>query len=195
MSLGAGGEGSQAKDLGTYGATFEIVEDNFLTRIQERLANLEKSGKMKDHQQELIKRVKESVLIPSPVEGLKIVIENSIKEYDPTFILDRDIKDHEGNLIGGKGTHYNPLDYMSFGIPLLFIDADNDQQMNWSLSQEGKIVLVKGSPISLETKYQRQFYFDQGGSIVSKLGIDQIPAKVFQEGKKLKIKFVKLSDK
>lgn len=190
-----GGGMIQAKDLGSYGTTFDILEENLLARIQEKLSILEKSGEMKSHQLALTKRVNERVLRPLPVEGLSLVTQNSVKEYDPTFILDQDIKDHEGNLIGEKGTRYNPLDYMSFGVPLLFIDGDDDQQVNWSLSQEGKIVLVNGSPILLENQHQKPFYFDQKGAIAKRLDIDQIPAKVSQDGKKLRIEFVNLSEK
>lgn len=192
LLIGGRGGDTEAKDLGSYGPTFDIVEENFLVRIQEKLAVLEKSGKMKDHQLELTKRVKERVLRPVPVGGLTVVTKNSVKEYDPTFILDQDIKDHEGNLIGKKGAIYNPLDYRPFGVPLFFIDGDDANQVSWALSGQGKIVLIKGSPLTLFKEFQHQFFFDQGGSIVKKFGIDQIPAKVSQEGKKLKIEFIKL---
>lgn len=187
------GEG-WSKDFGSYGQTFEVIEENLLNRIQEQLAAINESGKMAEHQSTLTKRVNERVMRPVPVEGMTVVSQNSVKEYDPTFILDQDIRDHEGNLIGEKGAQYNPLDYRPFGIPLLFIDGDNDQQVSWSLSQEGKTVLVKGSPISLEKQYQKPFYFDQGGAIAKRLGIDKVPAKVSQDGKKLRIDFVKISE-
>lgn len=184
---------SDSKDLGSYGQTFDISEENILKRIQEQLSIMESSGKIKEHQLLLTKRVNDRVMRPVPVEGLGDVQENSVKEYDPSFILDQDIRDHEGNLIGEKGSRYNPLDYMSFGAPLIIIDGDNDHHVNWSLSQEGKVVLVKGSPLSLENQYRKAFYFDQGGSITKRLGIDKVPAKVSQDGKILRIDFIDLT--
>lgn len=179
--------GGEAKDLGVYGTTFEIREENFLTHIQKKLTDLERSGKIKSHQEELIKRVQDRIERPVPIKGLQKAKSNSVKEYDPSFVLDRDIKDHEGRLIAAKGTFYNPLDIVSFGEPLLLIDGDDENHVQWALNQKGKCVLTSGSPVALERQYKRPFFFDQSGIIVKKLGIDEIPAMVSQSGNKLRI--------
>jgi conjugal transfer pilus assembly protein TraW len=182
------GEGS-AKNLGTYGPTFEIAEPNLLEMIQQKLQSLQDSGKIELHQQEIQKRVEARIKRPKPVPGINKAETSSSRLYDPSFVLNEDIKDHQGRSLGKVGSSYNPLDYSLFGEPFLFIDGDDLVQLQWALSQPGKIVLVSGSPLELEQQYQRPFYFDQGGILTKKFAIDQVPARVSQQGKMLLIEF------
>ena len=132
-------------------------------------------------------RVRQSIDRPRPVEGLQKATTYQLRDYDPSFILDKDIKDHEGNLIATAGTKYNPLDYHSFGKPILLIDGDDVSQVAWSLNQEGKIVLTKGAPLLLTKEYKRTFFFDQAGVLVNKLGVSKVPTRVSQKDKVLLI--------
>ena len=91
-----------------------------------------------------------------------------------------------------KGEKHNPLDKVSFGKPLLFIDGDEKDQIEWALSQEGKIILVKGAPLELEKTYKHLFFFDQGGVLVEKFGLTETPARVSQQGKHLLIEAMPL---
>ena len=36
-------------------------------------------------------------------------------------------------------------------------------------------------------RYSRMFYFDQGGKLVKKFGIEQVPARVSQDARVLKV--------
>ncbi|MBM3632386.1 MAG: type-F conjugative transfer system protein TraW [Alphaproteobacteria bacterium] len=176
-----------AKDLGTIGTTFEIVEKSLLKVIEEKLHDLQVSGKLAEHQKELQMRVRQSIDRPRPVEGLQKTTTYQSRDYDPSFVLDKDIKDHEGNLIAIAGTRYKPLDYYSFGKPLLLIDGDDTSQVKWALSQEGKIVLTRGKPMLLTKEHKRTFFFDQGGLLVKKFDISKIPVRVSQKDKVLLI--------
>jgi conjugal transfer pilus assembly protein TraW len=178
-----------AKNLGMYGQTFEIAELSLLEVIEQRIKNLKESGKLDLHQQEIQKRVEERIKRPKPVQGIKMAEHHSSRLYDPSFVLKEDIKDHQGRSLGKVGSSYNPLDYVSFREPFLFIDGDDLAQLQWALSQPGKIVLVSGSPIELEQHYQKPFYFDQGGILTKKFAINQVPARVSQQGKMLLIEF------
>lgn len=174
-----------AKDLGIVGTTFEIHEKSLLKIIEERLQDLQTSGKLMDYQKELQKRSLHSVEHPQCVEGLQNATKYQSREYDPSFVLDKDIKDHEGNSIASAGTKYNPLDYHSFGKPLLLIDGDDISQVAWALNQEGKIVLTQGAPLLLTKEHKRTFFFDQGGLLVKKFDISKIPVRVSQKDKVL----------
>lgn len=178
---------SEAKDLGIVGTTFEIHEKCLLKSIEERLQDLQTSGKLEKHQIELEMRVRQSIDRPRPVKGLQKTTTHQSKDYDPTFVLDKEIKDHEGNLIAIAGTRYNPLDYHSFGKPLLLIDGDDTSQVKWALSQEGKIVLTQGKPMLLTKEHKRTFFFDQAGVLVKKLGVSKVPTRVSQKDKVLLI--------
>ncbi|MBX9804808.1 MAG: type-F conjugative transfer system protein TraW [Alphaproteobacteria bacterium] len=183
-----------AKDLGVIGTTFEIVEKSLLKVIEERLQDLQTSGKLAEHQKELQERVRQSIDRPRPVEGLQKTTTYQSRDYDPSFVLDKDIKDHEGNMIATAGTKYNPLVYHSFGKPLLLIDGDDALQVNWALSQEGKIVLTQGTPLQLTKEHKRTFFFDQGGVLVKKLGLSKVPTRVSQKDKVLLIEEITLKD-
>jgi conjugal transfer pilus assembly protein TraW len=176
-----------AKDLGVIGTTFEIVEKSLLKVIEEKLQDLQVSGKLADYQKDLQERVRQSIDRPQAVEGFQKATTYQSREYDPSFVLNKDIKDHEGNLIATAGTKYNPLDYHSFGKPFLLIDGYDAAQLKWALSQDGKIVLTQGTPLQLTKENKRTFFFDQRGVLVKKLGLSKVPARVSQKDKLLLI--------
>ena len=176
-----------AKDLGTIGTTFEIQEKSLLKVIEERLQELQATGKLAEHQKELQMRVRQSIDRPRPVEGLQKTTTYQSRDYDPSFVVSKDIKDHEGNLIATAGTKYNPLDYHSFGKPILLIDGDDISQVAWALNQEGKILLIHGAPLHLTKEHKRTFFFDQAGVLVKKLGVSKVPTRVSQKDKVLLI--------
>lgn len=179
-----------AKDLGVIGQTFEIKERSLVEVIQEKLNRLQQSGEIVLHQQELQRRVEASIERPVAVSAIKKATAYKKHTYDPTLVLSADIKDHKGRVFAKKGETYNPLDYLSFGDPLLFIDGDDPDQVQWSLKQKGKRVLVKGAPLSLSRQHHTPFYFDQGGSLTTKLGIFEVPARVSQDHKVLVVEIL-----
>jgi conjugal transfer pilus assembly protein TraW len=50
-----------------------------------------------------------------------------------------------------------------------------------------KPILVNGGPMDLMRRWKKRVYFDQGGSMVKRLGIENVPALVTQDGKRLRI--------
>ena len=54
------------------------------------------------------------------------------------------------------------------------------------------MICTGGSPVKLEDEYKLDFYFDQEGEIIKKLGIKAVPAVVMQEGKMLRVREVRL---
>jgi conjugal transfer pilus assembly protein TraW len=174
-----------AKNLGVYGQTFEIKEKSLLEVIQQRLMALQDSGKLQLYQEKIQKRVEESIKRPKPVEGIRQAETYQSIIYDPTITVSQDLKDYQGNVFAHKGQKINPLDYQSFGKPLLFINGDEPSQVSWALRQEGKIVLVQGTPLDLEQNHRVTFYFDQGGALTKKFGINQVPVRVSQRDNQL----------
>ena len=179
-------------DHGKQAHTFRVKERSLLEYIKEQLEKANNAGKIKELQQEYTKKAKEKILSPAPVPGITNTTNSRIFYFDPTYLQKENIKDHKGNILIKAGTTVNPLDHLSWGEPLLFIDGTSKEQLRWAMAQEGKITLVKGSPVNLYKKYNRWFYFDQGGLITSKFGISGVPARISQEGKKLKIEEVRL---
>jgi conjugal transfer pilus assembly protein TraW len=176
-----------AKELGVYGETFPIAEENLLTVIQNKLKGMAADGSIAHTQQEIARKAGRKILRPSPVNGLLKTQTPRRWFYDPSVTVESNIKDHKGNLIAAKGSVLNPLDKMSWGVPLLLFDGDDPEQIAWAETQHvlAKWVLVKGSPVDLEEKLKRPVYFDQAGMLVNKFGIQQVPCRISQKDKKL----------
>ena len=82
---------------------------------------------------------------------------------------------------------------VSLSRHLLFFDGRDARQVGHARQliafYQGlvKPILTDGQPLELSRKWKTQVYFDQGGSLVRKLGIVRVPSLVTQEGKKLRI--------
>lgn len=177
----------EAKVLEDQGTTFAIREESLLSVLERRLASVRTSGRWSALEEDFKKRVVERVWDPVPVAGVSKTREARQFYYDPSFTVQEDIKDVQGRLIQARGKKFNPLEVVSWGEPLLLIQGDDAAQVSWALAQQGKITLVTGSPLRLQESHQRSFYFDQGGTIVKRFHIRQVPARIIQAGKKLLI--------
>jgi len=184
------------KDFGVVGTTFEILEEDLLEVIEKRLKKLEEEGSLQEHQQKIAKQAQEKIKRPKAVEGVHHTTKPRSFIYDPSITVPYDLKDHQGKIFHAKGTKVNSLDYKSLSKPLLFIDGDDEAQVDWAKEQNpnSQIILIKGSPFELMEKLDRSVYFDQEGVLVKKLGIEQVPAKVTQQEKHLLIEEVVLKE-
>ncbi len=181
-----------AKDFGIEGHIFSIIEEDFLEVINVRLNKID----WEKFNQKIQNQTKEYVERPTSVSGITKAKEKKEFFYDPTYVLDQDIKDYTGRLIHSAGTVVNPLEFTKLNDALLFIDGDDYFQVNFALEQyktkneKLKIILVKGSLLKLQRKEKIWIYFDQGGILTTKLGIKEIPALVEQDGVRLKISII-----
>ena len=178
-----------AKDFGTLGEIFPIREKNLLQLIQSKLKAIEDSGQMARHQKEIVQRTEKRIRRPDPVAGIHKTVTPREFLYDPSLTVPYDLKDHRGQLIHAQGTKVNPLETHQLRSPLIFVDGDDTEQLAWAIGEfkaaselnKPKIILVKGAPLDLSNEWDLPIYFDQGGAIVAKLGIAQVPAKVSQK--------------
>ncbi|MBN9413079.1 MAG: type-F conjugative transfer system protein TraW [Candidatus Paracaedimonas acanthamoebae] len=177
-----------AKDLCCHGELFPIAEESLLEVIKRRLLNMQESGALETYQKQLAEHAKKKALIPEPVKIQHTKISRTFY-YDPTLTLSEDLKDHEGQVFAKKGDKANPLEIIPLTKELLFIDGEDEEHLNWALSRTfpSKIILIRGQPLKLEERHHRPFYFDQLGFLTGRLSIKQVPARVFQEGTRLKI--------
>ena len=114
------------------------------------------------------------------------------------MVANEDILGPDGVMIVKKGTRLNPLDTAVFRQWFVFIDARDAQQVRKAedllrqANGNAKIILTGGSFIDLQKRLQMPVYFDQLGTLVKRFGIQQVPAVVYQEGKRLRIDELKL---
>lgn len=178
-------------DLGVQGSVFRIEEEDLLEYILAKTNDISLPN-----QEEIIKAQIESFKKPQRVE-IGEACEDRVYFYDPKVKVQADITDHEGNIVVKKGTTFNPLGTVSLNQEMIFFDATNKEHLEWAKqSPKAKWILVNGNPIELEKELNRPIYFDQFGVITKKLKIQNVPAKVSQEGLKLKIEeiFLRGSD-
>lgn len=182
-----------AKDLGTIGKTYPISEQDFLEYIQKKLTLFKKNGKLTALQKSMKKRAINSIKNPKAVPGIRTATTNRTYYFDPTIRVSQDIRDNFGRIIHPKGRRINPLDTLSMNTILVFVKGEDPRQMRWALAFQKKakrlvkIVLVSGPVIDLMKKHKTRLYFDQKGKLTQRFSIQQVPARVYQEGKRLRI--------
>ncbi len=171
-----------AADHGQMGETFPIIEADLLATIETRLRTLEANGGIERLQNQMREQAVASVRRPKPVAGLTPATERREWLFDPSMQLEDDIVDAKGNLIAARGTRVNPLDHVSLGQDLVFIDGADAAQIDWAVrtysAAKAKVIFVSGSPFDAMKPYQRRFWFDQGGQLTAKFGIRHTPAVV-----------------
>ena len=177
--------GVGAESLGVYGNTWEIGERDFLEVIHERTVEFEKSGKLAELKKQAENRVRDRILNLAPIEGIKTAAHGTERTYyyDPSFVVEKTITDHQGNIVVPAGRKVSPLH---------FIDARDKRQVDYAhgfITKEPrtKVILVAGSWVELTRTWRTQVYYDQAARIVHKFGIEQVPAIVRQQGEVLKI--------
>lgn len=191
----------ELKDHGVYGELFPIKEKSLLEVIKSKLQGLSNSGELEKHQRYIMDTAKLKLQRPTPVAGLTKTTMARTFTYDPSITVPYDLADHKGEVFHKKGTKVNLLDTHSLSRSLLFIDGDDAEQITWAVDlpnketdHHPKIILVKGSPLELSERLKIPVFFDQNGTLVKKLGITQVPAKVSQKDKVLEIEEIKLTE-
>ena len=179
-----------ARDYGQVGTVFPVIESDLLRVIEMKLSALQASGQLDAMNQRLRERTEAKVRRPTPVPGIERASAPRSWLYDPSIVIDHDIRDHKGNLIAQKGRRVNPLDFIVVKTPLVFINGDDPQQVAWALKHyddRAKLIMVAGAPLDAMTAHQRRFYFDQEGRLTSKFGIHAVPAVIVQEGHAMRV--------
>lgn len=181
----------RASDYGQMGETFPIIEQDLLLVIETKLKALEANGGIARLQEQMRAQAVASVRRPRPVAGLSAAISRREWLHDPSAVTNDDVVDQKGNVVIAAGTRVNPLDYVQLRQELVFVNGDRKAELDWAVrtysATDAKIIFVAGSPFDSMKPYQRRFYFDQGGSLTSKLGIEHTPAVVSASGRNLRV--------
>jgi conjugal transfer pilus assembly protein TraW len=175
--------------LGTLGPTHPIVESDMLEVIEERLKSLRQTGVLGRLQRQFVKRARRYADSP-PGLSLPRATEHSITKIDVAFRLNRDIVDAEGNVLFAAGTLVDPLEGRTVTRVLCFVDGTDAEQVEWLASActdetRCKLILVRGSLSEVARTIPRRLHFDQGGYLVTALGITALPTVVRQIGEGL----------
>jgi len=175
----------EGKDLGVYGHVFPVVETNLLKYLKDKIENLSEED-LQSVQKKIQEKYILSITKPNSL-NLSEAKTYSVYYYDPTIIVQNEIKDKYGKIIVPLGKRQNPLETGSLKEDLLIFDGSNLKHLSWAKSKKGKWILTGGKPLEIEKVENKPVYFDQKGILTKKLGINAVPARVSQEGFRLKI--------
>lgn len=184
---------AEARDLGSYGKSFRIVEESLIDQLRKK-SNQFSDGKQEDILLEMQESFLKAARSPKRLPLQKAKVGRSFL-FDPSIVVSQDIYDTSRTLIAKKGTRINPLHFTSLSTPLLFFDGEDIEQLYWAKSQKGKWILTGGRPFDLEEDEGRPIYFDQSGELTKKFGIQSIPARVMQEGDQLLVEEISLEER
>lgn len=180
------------------GPTYPIREPDMLEEIQTKLKSMEKNGRLGQLQKEAIERSKQSIERPDAVKGVVKTREARTFYFDPSWRVPRDIVAPDGQLIARAGDVVNPLDYVPLSNHLFFFDQGDPKQVKKAADMlkrfngAVKPILVAGEPLTLTRQWKRQVYFDQGGYLIRRFGIKQVPALVSQDPTKKRLRIDEL---
>ena len=189
-------ETAAAKDLGVRGETWAIAEPDLLQTLEARLHELERSGAMAAMEEEARARVRARIEAPEPVAGIAPAVRRHSRRFDPSVVLDRDVRLADGTLLAAAETRLNPLEQVPLRRGLLFIDGRRQGEVDWALEQAepSTIILLAGRPLELARRHNRPFFFDQGGRLAARFGLAATPVLVEQEGVHLRVTEVPVQD-
>ena len=183
-----------ARDHGVLGQTWPVEEPDLLVSIEGRLNTLQANGGIERMQREMVAKAEQRVRGPERVGGLGPAEKARHWSFDPSIVVENDIRDQKGNLVAAAGTRVNPLAFVQLKQDIVFVDGDDEAQVAWAVegwsASKAKIVFVSGSPFDRMKDHKRRFFFDQRGELVRKFGIQHVPAVVRGRGEVLDIEEV-----
>lgn len=192
-------ESEEAVDFGVMGEVFPILEQDLIEVIMQKLQKLQADGKLEVYQKQIQDRVKNGIEWPNPVKDVIHTKTPRSYTFDPSIVVSKDLKDHNGNVFYKKGTKVNPLTIRPMTKPLLLIDGDETDHLTWAFKMLkthplAKIIFVKGAPLKIMKEIGLTIYFDQQGVICQKFGIKQVPTLISQKDDLLLIQEMKAED-
>jgi len=185
--------GGSAWGIESIGPTRPIVEPNMLDEIQTELKKKEANGDLERFQKDFEARTRHSIEEPKGVASVTTTTRPRVFHVDPTWTAASTVTTPDGKTIVEAGQTVNPLDYITWSRKFFFFDGRDPRQIAKAaeiITREGgavRAIMVAGRPLDLTREWKRQIYFDQGGTLVRKLNIRQVPALVQQDGKRLRV--------
>ena len=113
-----------------------------------------------------------------------------MRQFDPTYLLPRDIKDGNGKVLFAKGTPINVYERMQMPGRMIVI-SDRDSHYRWlnevaKPTERDKILIGGGNVLEARRRHRANFYqLDARG--VERFGLERLPAIVEQDGVMLRV--------
>jgi len=180
---------AQAKDLGTYGATYPIAEPDSLTELNEKAAKVD--WKRHLNPEKLTRKVRN--FRPKDLKRLPAARRDRAFLSDLSYTLDVDIPDGKGGILYPKGYTFNPLDYLRFRRTIVVINGTDRRQVEWFRKSPWNkdlnvtLLLTDGGYFELGKRLRRPVFY-ASALIADRLGLKAVPSVVRQNGRFMEVR-------
>ena len=155
-----------AEELGKYGNTWEIQEQDAIDMIQGRLKAMDQKGELDKFWNDYRDKQLAGVENPKPVSGIGPVVEPQIRMYDPTYTYPETVKDHLGNILVPAGTPQDRIDKLTAA----FDTAMKSDQVQAALSKvQSRFMDMDGDEMAAFIAAER----DKWSAIIEAAGIEK----------------------
>jgi conjugal transfer pilus assembly protein TraW len=177
-----------AKDLGKYGATYPIIEEDAIAQMKKAIATYDWE-KFKSKQREKIKNFK-----PKDLVDLPTVQEDKVFTVDMTGSIKEDIIGRDGVVIYPRGYRYNPMEYVFMRRILVFINGKDEKQIQWYKKSpypgdmRTMLLITDGSYLDVRKKLNTPSVYYANKEIIDRMGIKAVPSVAVQKGIELEVR-------
>ncbi len=185
-----------ARDLGTFGAVYDIVEKDALKEVEEKAKSVDFSKAV--DRNALVKKAK--TFTPEDVKEMK-AISPARKDrtflVDMTYTLERDIKDDKGNIVYPAGYTFNPLTYVSYPRTLVILNGKRPEDVRWfkesSYAKDAQVtLLLTDGPYSELSRSLKRPVFYASAKLIEVFRIQAVPSVVRQSGTYMEVTEVRI---
>ena len=173
-------------DLGVYGSTHSIKEENFLDTVEKKAKDLNTTKLKQEFQKSERNFLRVKHLLPTCKKTKQ-------RFFIPMFRVPTDVITPDGKVIAREGEMLNTLEVMAKSHVQLngyymFIDSEDkiQVQLSYMYHKQGKVFIVNGDMEEYEKLTGVQSYKADKLSI-KKFGVQCSPSIITQEGNRLKI--------
>jgi conjugal transfer pilus assembly protein TraW len=188
-----------ARDLGTFGTVYDIVEKDAIKELEEKAKSVDFSNAV--DRNALEKRAKN--FAPEDVKDTRMIgpaRKDRTFLVDMTYTLERDIKDDKGNIIYPAGYAFNPLNYVAYPRTLVILNGKRPEQIGWfEQSSYAKdlhvaLLLTDGSYSELSRSLKRPVFY-ASMKLIEAFRIHSVPSVVRQSGAYMEVTEVRIPPK
>ncbi len=186
-----------ARDLGTFGAVYDIVEKDALKELEEKARTVDFSKAV--DRNAVVRRARE--FTPQDVKETRMIgpaRRDRTFLVDMTYILERDIKDEKGNIVYPAGYAFNPLDYVAYPRTLVILNGRQPEQIRWfeksSYAKDTQVTLLltDGSYGKLSTSLKRPVFY-ASTKLIEAFRIGAVPSVIRQSGTYMEVTEVRIA--
>jgi conjugal transfer pilus assembly protein TraW len=188
-----------ARDLGTFGTVYDIVEKNALRELEEKAKSVDFSKAV--DRTALVRKARN--FTPEDVKEMGMIgpaRKDRTFLVDMTYTLERDIKDDKGNIVYPAGYTLSPLSYVAYPRTLVILNGKRPDQIRWfeesSYAKDAQVtLLLTDGPYSDLAKSLKRPVFYASTKLVEVFKIQAVPSVVRQSGAFMEVTEVRIPPK